>query len=187
MGEQLGEQLSGVTQGVSQGLTSLLQKAGLQEKPEPTLLGDLQQSVEGALPSLTAGQRLRGFVACFGIGLGLTVMGWLLFWTGSTNGFAMTYTLGNLCALCSTGFLMGPLKQCKNMFKARRIWATLLYLLSMAMTLVAALKWKDTVLTLIFMLLQVAALTWYCLSYIPFAQRLAKKFFGSAVGEVGEI
>ena len=99
----------------------------------------------------------------------------------------MTYTLGNLCALCSTGFLMGPLKQCKNMFKARRIWATLLYLVSMVLTLVAALKWKDTMLTLVFMLLQMGALTWYCLSYIPFAQRLAKKFFGSAVGEVGDI
>ena len=82
---------------------------------------------------------------------------------------------------------MGPLKQCKNMFKARRISATLLYLVSMVLTLVAALKWKDTMLTLVFMLLQMGALTWYCLSYIPFAQRLAKKFFGSAVGEVGDI
>ena len=41
--------------------------------------------------------------------------------TDGIRNFAALYVLGNIIALCSTGFLVGPKNQCKKMFdKTRR-------------------------------------------------------------------
>ncbi|KAM6368393.1 vesicle transport protein SFT2A isoform 7-T10 [Alca torda] len=42
--------------------------------------------------------------------------------------FAVFYTLGNIAALASTCFLMGPLKQLKAMFEPKRLVATVVML-----------------------------------------------------------
>lgn len=159
-------------------LDSVQETVGLKEK-EPTLLGQFEDSI-----TLTKTQRFKGFLVCFGTGVALSFLGFFLFWTGSTNGFAVTYTLGNLFAMGSTLMLFGPITQCKNMFKARRIWATLIYVVFMILTLVSALYLKDTFFTLLCIICQMAALTWYCASYIPFAQRIMKKVLGNCIGDL---
>jgi hypothetical protein len=42
--------------------------------------------------------------------------------------FAVLYAIGNVVALMSTGFLMGPKKQCRVMWKPTRFWTTGFYL-----------------------------------------------------------
>ncbi|XP_015748636.1 PREDICTED: vesicle transport protein SFT2A-like [Acropora digitifera] len=84
--------------------------------------------------------------------------------------FAIFYSLGNVTALASTCFLMGPVKQLKNMFKEKRLIATIVMLVCLVLTLCAALWWKSNGLALVFCILQYLAMTWYCLSYIPFAR-----------------
>ena len=66
-----------------------------------------------------------------------------------------------------------------------RLLTSIVYVVFMILTLVAALKWKNKIVTVIFCLVQYGALTWYTLSYIPFARALVKKMLGSAVPSMG--
>lgn len=92
--------------------------------------------------------------------------------------FCAFYTLGNACSVFSTMFLMGPLSQAKKMFNSTRWIATTLMIAFLVLTLVAALVWKKRTLALLFCMCQFLSMTWYSLSYIPFARDAVKKTFG---------
>uniref|UniRef100_A0A3B4G569 Vesicle transport protein n=1 Tax=Pundamilia nyererei TaxID=303518 RepID=A0A3B4G569_9CICH len=105
------------------------------------------------------GTRIKGFIACFVVGAACTVLGVCVLFLpkiGITL-FIVFYTFGNICALCSTMFLMGPMNQLKRMCDKTRALATTLMLVS----------WKNFGLALLFVILQVLSFTWYSLSYIP--------------------
>ncbi|XP_036801954.1 vesicle transport protein SFT2A isoform X1 [Oncorhynchus mykiss] len=75
--------------------------------------------------TLSYGTRLKWFVICFVSGILCSILGTaLLFLPNGTKLFAVFYTLGNLAALSSTCFLMGPVKQLKRMFEPTRLIAT---------------------------------------------------------------
>ncbi|KAK3749579.1 hypothetical protein QZH41_019712, partial [Actinostola sp. cb2023] len=106
--------------------------------------------------TLSWSTRIKGFLICFLVGVFCSILGVILLWK-DLRLFAVFYSLGNIIALASTCFLMGPCKQLKNMFKEKRLIATIIML------------WSNKGLALIFCILQYFAMTWYCLSYIPFA------------------
>ena len=54
---------------------------------------------------------------------------------GNPVPFAVCYSLGNLIALASTGFIVGPWRQCKNMFAGTRFVCTCVFFLSIGATL----------------------------------------------------
>lgn len=134
----------------------------------------LQEEVSNMCPTLTYKQRLYGFGICF-------VLGWFLSFLSlitladikdNPQRFAFTYTFGSIIALASTCFLWGPMKQVKKMFAPIRIGATLLYLISMALTLYLAFSGASTLAVLGSIFLQFLAMIWYCLSWIPYARRV---------------
>ncbi|XP_077390335.1 SFT2 domain containing 2a isoform X2 [Festucalex cinctus] len=84
--------------------------------------------------------------------------------------FIVFYTFGNICALGSTMFLMGPMKQLKRMCDKTRALATAIMITCLVLTLCAAFWWKNFGLALLFVILQVLSFTWYSLSYIPFVR-----------------
>ncbi|XP_047625720.1 vesicle transport protein SFT2A isoform X2 [Phacochoerus africanus] len=112
--------------------------------------------------TLSFNTRLKWFVICFGTGL--------LWLPGGIKLFAVFYTFGNIAALASTCFLMGPVKQLKKMFETTRLLATIVMILCLVLTLCAALWWRKKGLALLFCILQFLSLTWYSLSYIPYAR-----------------
>uniref|UniRef100_A0A673VPY5 Vesicle transport protein n=1 Tax=Salmo trutta TaxID=8032 RepID=A0A673VPY5_SALTR len=82
--------------------------------------------------TLNYSTRLKWFVICFVSGILCSILGTaLLFLPNGTKLFAVFYTLGNLAALSSTCFLMGPVKQLKRMFEPTRLIATYSFCLSM--------------------------------------------------------
>nr|VZI21095.1 unnamed protein product [Spirometra erinaceieuropaei] len=121
--------------------------------------------------------RLKGFACLFGIGVILSFLGNLFLWIPHTGLklFALFYTLGNLCSLTSSFFLMGPVQQCKRMFAETRIIAASLVILFMVLTIVSAVVWGKALLCLLFSIFQFLALTWYSLSYIPLARDAVKR------------
>lgn len=126
--------------------------------------------------------RLKGFIICFAIGCVASLLGsFLLFLPKGLTAFAVLYTLGNIAAFCSTFFLMGPWNQLKRMFAETRIIATIIVLVCMVLTICAAVWWKITVLAIVFCVLQFIAMTWYGLSYIPFARDAVKKCCASCM------
>ncbi|XP_042189448.1 vesicle transport protein SFT2A isoform X2 [Callorhinchus milii] len=117
------------------------------------------QILEGT--TLSFGTRVKWFMICFAIGIFCSILGTLLLWL--PNGiklFAVFYTLGNIAAVSSTCFLMGPLKQLKKMVDPNRWIATVVMLICLILTLCAALWWHNKGLALVFCILQFLATTW---------------------------
>uniref|UniRef100_A0A7N5JWS8 Vesicle transport protein n=1 Tax=Ailuropoda melanoleuca TaxID=9646 RepID=A0A7N5JWS8_AILME len=138
----------------------------------PDRAGFPGQSVEVLdASSLSFNTRLKWFVICFVCGIFFSILGTGLLWLpGGIKLFAVFYTFGNLAALASTCFLMGPVKQLKKMFETTRLLATIIMLLCFVFTLCAALWWHKKGLALLFCILQFLSMTWYSLSYIPYAR-----------------
>ncbi|KAK2505071.1 hypothetical protein MC885_021686 [Smutsia gigantea] len=89
--------------------------------------------------SLSFNTRLKWFAICFVSGIFFSILGTGLLWLpGGVKLFAVFYTLGNIAALASTCFLMGPMKQLKKMFEPTRLLATIIMLLCFLCTLCAA-------------------------------------------------
>ncbi|KAL1023426.1 hypothetical protein UPYG_G00040670 [Umbra pygmaea] len=116
------------------------------------------------------GTRVKGFVGCFVIGVVFSVLGACVLFIPKIGIllFIIFYTFGNICSLCSTMFLMGPVKQLKRMCDKTRALATTIMLTCLVLTLCAAFWWKNFGLALLFCILQCIAFAWYGLSYIPF-------------------
>uniref|UniRef100_A0A8D3BBT8 Vesicle transport protein n=1 Tax=Scophthalmus maximus TaxID=52904 RepID=A0A8D3BBT8_SCOMX len=141
-------------------------KSVLSGEEAPSHLCPLQTVNEAS--TLGWGTRVKGFVACFVVGGVCTLLGvcFLFLPRIGLTLFIIFYTFGNLCALGSTMFLMGPLKQLKRMCDKTRALATAI----MIVTVLCFLQWKNFGLALLFCILQVLSFTWYSLSYIPFVR-----------------
>ena len=62
------------------------------------------------------------------------------------------------------------MKQLKNMFAKTRVLATIIMFVAFFLTLCSAFWWKKNVLALMFVVIQFCAMTWYSISYIPYAR-----------------
>ncbi|GAB6025317.1 hypothetical protein CHUAL_010732 [Chamberlinius hualienensis] len=135
----------------------------------------------GDSTSLSWETRIKGFIACFVIGFLFSILGSISVFFGNFIMFGVLYTVGSVTAIASTCFLMGPVNQVKKMFASTRLIATIIMLISLIMTLVAAFAWQIGGLVLIFVIIQFLAMTWYSLSYIPFARDAIKKCFDGCI------
>lgn len=127
--------------------------------------------------TLSTQQRLFGFVICLVAGLTCTLLSMLVFFHPIK--FGITFSFGNLLALGSTAFLIGPKRQVTMMLDPVRIYATAIYLASIIIALFCALYVRNMLLTLLAIVLEFAALVWYSLSYIPFARSMVSKIMAS--------
>uniref|UniRef100_A0AAQ4Q8M6 Vesicle transport protein n=1 Tax=Gasterosteus aculeatus aculeatus TaxID=481459 RepID=A0AAQ4Q8M6_GASAC len=120
--------------------------------------GILERANEAS--TLAWGTRMKGFAVCFVLGIVSSILGSCMLWVPRVGlaVFAVLYSVGNLSALASTMFLIGPCRQLKTMFAKERALATVI------------MGWKNNGLALLFCVLQFLAFAWYGLSYIPFAR-----------------
>ena len=143
-----------------------------------------QTKDDGCMPSLSWNQRWYGFCGCFCIGALMSLLSSFSLVKGDVVSFAIFYTLGNCIAIASTGFVWGPKKQCKKMFHKSRAIATTVYLVCIVATLIVAcaplgMENGAKIGVCIFLIVvQFAALCWYCLSYIPYARTMVKNCVG---------
>ncbi|XP_051148289.1 uncharacterized protein LOC127263349 isoform X2 [Andrographis paniculata] len=89
--------------------------------------------------------------------------------------FGITFSFGNVLALGSTAFLIGPKRQLTMMLDPVRIYATAIYMASIIIALFCAEYVQNKLLTLLAIVLEFGALVWYSLSYIPFARSMVSK------------
>ncbi|XP_060522373.1 vesicle transport protein SFT2B [Cylas formicarius] len=158
------------------------------DKLKKVLSGDDTPDEESGIMSqlndastLSWSTRVKGFIACFIIGVLLTLLGSFALFFNGMGIFAVFYTLGNIVSLLSTCFLMGPVNQLQKMFAATRAIATCLVLGAIIMTLLSALMWHKAGLALLFIIIQSLSMTWYSLSYIPYARDAVRKTVMSCV------
>jgi len=126
-------------------------------------------------PKLTFRERVYGCLGCFGLGFIISFLGFISFWTGNMAAFATMYTIGNIVSIIGSGFLLGPKRQWRNMSRAKRRWAVLVYLSLMIVTLAVAFTHGPPPVILVCIFAQWCALIWYIASYIPFGQKMITK------------
>jgi len=150
-------------------------------EPEPDFMSEINDQC-----SLSFKNRIIGFGICMGLALFFCILS--IFFVASLafnpSGFAVPYTFGNILALGGTFFIVGPCRQIRMMFKPDRIVATLIYIAAMAGTLWAAFGAHSGILVLLFVIIQFCAITWYVLSYIPYARTCVKNCFCGLIGSV---
>ena len=133
--------------------------------------------------SFSYSTRIKGFIACFVLGVGISILSTVIYsLTWNLVSFSILYTLGNIVALASTCFLMGPINQVKKMFAPTRWIATSLMLLFLVLTLVCAWGFHKKGLTILFCILQFCSMTWYSISYIPYARDAVIKGVNGCLG-----
>ena len=112
-------------------------------EPRPqTVAEQVEESCCKACPRLSWKQRLIGFSLCFALGVVVELGSFMRIVElvgGNPKPFAVTYSLGNVIAICSSFFLAGPYKQCKSMLAPTRVIATATYLVAIGATLFVAL------------------------------------------------
>ena len=132
-------------------------------------------------PTLGWEERVMGFLGCYVIGMALSlssILSFPLLLAGDPAPFAWKYSVGNCLSLVSSTFLVGPRSQLRQMASPVRLGASAAYLLSIAFTVVAALVLRMALLTLLAMIVQFCALSWYCASYIPFGRACIRRCVG---------
>ena len=155
---------------------------GEPQKP-PTVAQQVEDEVCAFCPKLTYKQRLIGFVCCFGTGVLLEFGSFIRIVElvkGDPAPFAIMYSIGNVVAICGSFFLAGPLKQVKSMFSKTRVVATTVYLVAIVLTLFCAFYDQmpaQAPIIVLLILVQFLALTWYFLSYIPYARDFVTNTF----------
>ena len=145
------------------------------------------QKNDGCMPSLTYQQRMWGFGFCFAAGSLCSFLAALSWIPGKNSAlhdptkFAIPYSLGNIVAILSTGFLWGFKGQCKKMWHPVRRIASGVYLLFLFATLIVSFTMKGNgvfYIVIILVIIQALALIWYCASYIPFGRTMIKSICG---------
>lgn len=139
-----------------------------QQQQESSYIDDFNRNC-----TLSTKQRLYGFAICLSAGITCTLLSMLVFFHPIK--FGVTFSLGNLLALGSTAFLIGPKRQVAMMLDPARIYATALYIASIIIALFCAVYVRNKLLTLLGIVLEFGALIWYSLSYIPFARAMVSK------------
>ncbi|CAK9011527.1 unnamed protein product [Durusdinium trenchii] len=85
--------------------------------------------------------------------------------------FALLFTLGSLCFLGSFSALRGHSAFLRHLLSRSRLIFTLTYAMSMVGTLWASLVYRSYLLAIAFSAVQVSALSWFLVSYIPGGRR----------------
>ena len=145
-------------------------------------LGLLPGNQPSYCPSMTYTQRMYGFAICLGLGILVSLLSCIFIFFLDFVAFGVTYTIGNLMSIGSSLFLSGPVRQIQSMCRPVRAICTIVYFVSMALTLFVALYVQSGLLTLLCAAIQFCALVWYMLSYIPYAQNCLCSCFKSSTG-----
>ncbi|GAB4826234.1 hypothetical protein Ancab_009099 [Ancistrocladus abbreviatus] len=142
----------------------------------------LDEDING-LCALSPTQRIYGFAGCLLAGLICMFLSLVVF--SSPIKFALLFTFGNMLAVGSTAFIIGPMQQLQMMFDPVRVYATAVYLGCVVVALISALWIHSKVLTILAIIFEICALIWYSLSYIPFARRMVSnlmiRFFDTEI------
>ena len=154
-------------------------------------IDEAQQALGGVCPALTYKQRLYGALGCIAFGFLLSIGATLALMGGKKylSGYAIMYTLGNICSIAGSGFIIGPCRQAKLMCDPIRRVAFTIYFSTMVATILVAIYVMDPLLIFTMIVIQYCALIWYGASFVPFGRACITKackragtYAGSTVG-----
>eukprot|EP00929_Paragymnodinium_shiwhaense_P079151 TRINITY_DN41158_c0_g1_i1.p1 TRINITY_DN41158_c0_g1~~TRINITY_DN41158_c0_g1_i1.p1 ORF type:complete len:272 (+),score=57.32 TRINITY_DN41158_c0_g1_i1:148-963(+) len=168
---------SNMPMGLNEGLSSLTSFAGTAAASATKAAGNAQKMAKTAATTVqeNAISRERWMYFFGGIALGTLLMSlsmaFLPMIVFAPQKFALLYTLGSLCFLSSFSILRGHGAFLRHLLSRQRVLFTLTYVSSMVGTLWASLIYRSYLLAIAFSAMQVCALSWFLVSYIPGGRR----------------
>jgi len=133
---------------------------------------------DAILPALSRKQRILGFMFC--LVMGILCMSLALLYVPAivlkARKFALLFSFGSVFFLFSFSMLWGPTNHLKHLINVERLPFTISYSITLFGTIYYSVWVKSYVFTLVFSILQIGALLWYVVSYIPGGAR-GLKFF----------
>eukprot|EP00123_Amoebidium_parasiticum_P005829 comp16924_c0_seq1/m.15486 comp16924_c0_seq1/g.15486 ORF comp16924_c0_seq1/g.15486 comp16924_c0_seq1/m.15486 type:complete len:193 (-) comp16924_c0_seq1:66-644(-) len=145
-------------------------QAEAQEEVESSLFSGWSTKDQSLLGGLSHRQRLAGFVLmlmaaaiCFALEISMMFVGLAVL---RPRKFALLHSMGSLCGILCFAMLRGPWAHLQHLFSRERAPFSAVYLSALLATLYFAFKGL-TILTLVCAGIQIAALLWYVLSYVP--------------------
>ncbi|KAJ9072218.1 protein transport protein sft2 [Entomophthora muscae] len=114
---------------------------------------------------LTLMQRWTGFAIC--AISGMLMLSLSAFKILHPTKFSLSFTFGSLLIFISFGFLKGPKSHFSHVFSRERMPFTLSYFGSMGCCLFFSLIYVSFLLSIVFFIVQLIALIWYFVSYLP--------------------
>jgi len=127
-------------------------------------------------------QRWISFFGCALLGLGLISLAFMFLpmIVFTPQKFALLFTLGSMCFMSSFSILRGHGAFVRHLLSRHRALFSATYVTSMAGTLWASLIYRSFILTVTFSGVQVFALAWFLVSYIPGGRRVLGLITGIA-------
>ena len=122
--------------------------------------------------------RMYGFAASCGLGLLFSILATVWLAQGNVKVFAYYYCAGSIISIAATCFLFGPCAQLKSMFAPIRRYATIVYLLTIVLTLFVAIQYGSVLAIIGCIIVQFAAYIYYCASYIPYGRTVIQACLG---------
>ncbi|CAF3967869.1 unnamed protein product [Rotaria sp. Silwood2] len=121
------------------------------------------------LPALSRKQRILGFMMCLVMGIFCMSMATLYIpvIVIKARKFALLFSFGSLFFLSSFSMLWGPTNHFKHLTNIDRLPFSISYIITLICTIYYSVWVKSYFFTMIFVLLQIGALIWYIVSYIP--------------------
>lgn len=155
-------------------------------KLSESILGDNEEQQDNlfgeqeALCSISPLQRVYGFAACLLAGLVCMFLSLIVF--VKPIKFALLFTFGNMLAIGSTTFLIGPVQQISMMMDPVRVYATAVYVGCVVLALICALVIHSKILTLLAIICGICALIWsVAFSFIYLACTVIYVFFNLVI------
>ncbi|CAM9594678.1 unnamed protein product [Scytosiphon promiscuus] len=130
-------------------------------------------------------QRFKGFVVMLLLSIVFFVLAFVIGLPTillRPHKFALTFTLGSLFFMGSFAMLKGPTLHLKSMLTLDRLPFSLAYVGSMGGTLYACLILQSYMMVVFFSVVQLLALTWYFLSFVPGGKQ-GMRYFVSAISK----
>jgi len=130
------------------------------------------------LPALSRKQRILGFMLCLVMGILCMSLATLYIpvIVLKARKFAVLFSFGSVFFLSSFSMLWGPTNHLKHLTTIDRLPFSITYLVTLVGTIYYSVWIKSYFFTIVFALLQIGALIWYIVSYIPGGAR-GLKFF----------
>uniref|UniRef100_A0A7S2VC27 Vesicle transport protein n=1 Tax=Entomoneis paludosa TaxID=265537 RepID=A0A7S2VC27_9STRA len=167
-----------------QGYRARVNSSDASSPDEPAPGGGEDSWLESSCADLSFRERMLGFGTCM-------IAGYMLsfgsFWRirdlimGDPYPLVLHTTVGNILSFAGSFFLVGPKAQWNRLWDEKRKMASQVYLTSLALIFAIIFihpPGPEGLYLFLLLIVQYGALTWYCLSYIPFGQETVKSYVG---------
>lgn len=141
----------------------------------------LQDDDSGWCPKMSRIQRMIACVVCLGLGVFCLIVStfYIPVLVFKARKFSLLFSMGSLLLIAGFSFMVGCKSMLEKMFSKQKLAASIVYSLSLLLTLYFAMLAKSTAFTVVFAVIQIIALGFMLFGVAPKGSATSFKLFGN--------